>query len=69
MKATLEVDGMHCASCGLAIDERLEELAGVEQAATSYRRGRVKVSYDAGLIRLEDLQQAIAELGYEVRSA
>lgn len=67
MKATLDVDGMHCASCALAIDERLEDLAGVEQAATSYRRRRVKVRYDAERVALEDLQRAIGALGYEAR--
>jgi copper chaperone CopZ len=37
------VGGMHCASCGLLIDEVVEELPGVASAATDVRAGRTVV--------------------------
>lgn len=36
----LLIEGMHCNSCGLLIDDELEDLAGVRSAATDVRTGR-----------------------------
>lgn len=65
-QAKIKVDGMHCASCALSIDERLEELDGVSTAATSLWRGQTKVRFDETRIGLAELRSAIAELGYDV---
>ncbi|MFC7245288.1 cation transporter [Catellatospora aurea] len=44
------VTGMHCASCGLLIDETLEdEVPGVQRAETSVRKGRTVVTSDDSL--------------------
>ncbi|MCX4631262.1 heavy metal-associated domain-containing protein [Streptomyces sp. NBC_01443] len=46
-QVVLLVGGMHCTSCGLLIDDELEDLAGVRSAATDVRAGR-------SVVRLED---------------
>ncbi len=47
---TFTVTGMHCASCGILIDETLEdEVTGVQRAETSVRQGRTVVTADDGL--------------------
>jgi Cu+-exporting ATPase len=47
---TFTVTGMHCASCGMLIDETLEdEVAGVRRSETSVRRGRTIVAVDDGV--------------------
>jgi len=43
----LAVEGMHCASCGLLIDDELEDLPGVRSASTSVRTGRTTVHLHA----------------------
>ncbi|MCX5009470.1 cation transporter [Streptomyces sp. NBC_00555] len=43
----LLIDGMHCTSCGLLIEDELEDLPGVRSAATDVRAGR-------SVVRLED---------------
>lgn len=58
----LRVDGMHCASCGLLIDETLEELPGVRASQTSVRTGRTTVV--ASGIGPAELVAAIGEAGY-----
>ncbi len=68
-KLTLEVTGMHCASCGLLIDETLQDLPGVESAATDVEAGRTVVEHDPGLTPPEAMAEAIAELGYQVQPA
>ena len=34
------VDGMHCASCGLLVDDFVEEVPGVASSSTHVPRGR-----------------------------
>lgn len=58
------VTGMHCASCGMLIDETLEELGGVDRADTDSRRGRTVVRADLAVISVEDMVAAIGEAGY-----
>ncbi|MFZ3495842.1 heavy-metal-associated domain-containing protein [Streptomyces sp. 5.8] len=44
----LVVEGMHCGSCGLLIDDELEQVAGVRSAATDARTGRSVVVLEDG---------------------
>ena len=46
-QVVLEIEGMHCSSCGLLIDDELEEVPGVRSARTDVRKGR-------SVVRLED---------------
>ena len=39
----LSVEGMHCASCGLLIDDAVEEVPGVARATTSFRSGLTEI--------------------------
>lgn len=67
MKTKLKIDGMHCTSCAMSIDERLEEIEGVFSASTSFPKGQTKIKFDERSVDVAALQQAISELGYEVR--
>jgi copper chaperone len=68
-KQILAVTGMHCASCGLLIDEALEELPGVVSSSTDMRREVTTVEYDPGQTSLEVITAEIAGLGYAARPA
>ncbi|MCJ0873874.1 cation transporter [Streptomyces sp. AP-93] len=46
-QVVLLINGMHCTSCGLLIDDELEDLPGVRSATTDVRAGR-------SVVRLED---------------
>lgn len=61
------VEGMHCSSCGILVDEALEELDGVVSSSTSVRRGRVVVQFDPSRTSPRELAAAIVDLGYRVR--
>ena len=58
------VSGMHCASCGLLIDDAVEELEGVERCQTDSRRGRTVVSADPALATVAEIVAAIAAAGF-----
>lgn len=63
------VEGMHCASCGLLIDETVEKLDGVEQCETDVRRARSRVTYDPDQVSAEMIEKAIEDAGYKARRA
>lgn len=60
------VQGMHCASCGITIDEALEELRGVQVAMTNVRRGTTTVTFDPTMADGKKIAKAIKKAGYEV---
>jgi Cu+-exporting ATPase len=59
---TFTVAGMHCAGCGLRIDDTLEDLPGVRRSTTSVRAGRTVVEHDG--LDPRDLAAAITAAGY-----
>ena len=60
----LAVDGMHCNSCGLLIDDAVEDLSGVERCATDVRRGRTLVTYEPTQVTPDEISAAIVDAGY-----
>lgn len=68
-RLVLDVNGMHCSSCGMLVDEALEDLPGVTWAATSVRGGTTVVDHDPALTGTEALLAAITDLGYTAAPA
>ena len=58
------VDGMHCSSCVMLIDEVVEELPGVRRSHTSLRKRRTVVEFDPAACSPDLVIDAIAEAGY-----
>jgi copper chaperone len=64
---SMRVEGMHCASCGLLIDDTLEDLPGVLAAETRIRERRTTVQIDPDRCTPAQLVAAVAEAGYTAR--
>ena len=62
---SMKVNGMHCNSCIMLINESLEE-EGVDSVEASLNRKTVKVRYDDTKLSLEKIRQAIESEGYKV---
>jgi Cu+-exporting ATPase len=60
---TVEVTGMHCASCGILVDDCLEDLAGVVTSETSTRTG-LCVAVVEDVVTDADVLAAVEEAGY-----
>jgi Cu2+-exporting ATPase len=65
--ATLQVDGLRCASCVWVTESLLERSPGVHAAQVSYATGRTTLRYDPGSTTLGELTERIALLGYTPR--
>ncbi|RDI35339.1 heavy-metal-associated domain-containing protein [Lentzea flaviverrucosa] len=59
------VEGMHCGSCALLIDDALEDLPGVQSTQTTVKQRRSTVELDPSQSTPEDVIRAIEELGYQ----
>lgn len=59
-----QVDGMHCGSCSLLIDDALEDLPGVNRAQTELKAGRSTVWLDTDRTDPQQVIDTITGLGY-----
>jgi copper chaperone CopZ len=62
--AALTLEGMHCRSCALLIEETLVGEPGVHQATVDLDAGRAMVRFDPSTISVETLCAAVAGAGY-----
>ncbi len=63
---TLTVTGMHCGSCGMLIDDALEDLPGVTKAHTNVRKGVTTVDHD-GKVSASKVIKIVTRLGYQAQ--
>ena len=66
---TLEIEGMHCASCVGAVERALDSLPGVEEASVNLAMQRAVVRFDPSQVGLDDFKRAVADVGYQVTGA
>jgi copper chaperone CopZ len=64
----LTVQGMHCGSCALLIDDALTDVPGVISSTTSSKAQRSTVTHDQRVTHA-DIVAAIEALGYRAEPA
>ncbi|MDQ0939316.1 heavy-metal-associated domain-containing protein [Streptomyces sp. V1I1] len=67
----LHIEGMHCNSCGLLIDDELEDIPGVRSSSTDVKAGRTTVRLEEGAdVATAALVAAVQQAGdYTARPA
>ncbi|MDI3384704.1 heavy metal-associated domain-containing protein [Streptomyces sp. B-S-A8] len=63
LRLEFAVTGMHCNSCGLLIDDEVEELPGVTTSTTHLRTERTVVELERP-VPAQEIVAAIATAGY-----
>ncbi|MEE4117501.1 MAG: heavy metal translocating P-type ATPase [Paracoccaceae bacterium] len=66
-RATLEVDGMSCASCVGRLERALGAVPGVLSAEVNLATGRADVHFAEGAVTAEELARSATEAGYPAR--
>lgn len=61
---SMNVLGMHCASCAAVIKRSLQKLDGVESCEINYGTEKAKVAYDPEKVSVEKMNKEIDKLGY-----
>ncbi len=63
-KVTLDVKGMHCASCPLTVKVVLKKQPGVDDVKMDSEKHTAEVSFDPSKVSPERLAQVVTEAGY-----
>ena len=66
VKKTLNVQGMTCGHCKMAVEGALKKLDGVSNAEVNLETAHVEVTYDESKVTVEAMKEAIEDQGYEV---
>lgn len=62
----LNVKGMSCDHCKMAVTNALQELDGVNSVEVSVEKGKADVEYDNAKATLDQMKEAVEEQGYDV---
>ncbi|MFH1598514.1 MAG: thioredoxin domain-containing protein [Patescibacteria group bacterium] len=69
-KTTFKIQGMHCNSCALLIEERLKNKPGIDRVKVNYDSGKGSVFYNEQKIKESEIHQVVEQAGdYEVEGA
>ncbi len=63
---TLNIAGMHCASCALLIKKSLDSVNGVESSNVNYATHKALVKFDPTIVDNSLLEKAVISAGYQV---
>lgn len=63
-RVTLQISGMHCASCALLIERELRKTPGVREAQVSFASEKAWVVFDPNAVSVPDLVQVVKGAGY-----
>ena len=66
--ATLQLETLTCPSCTQKIEGALKSLEGIEQdtAKILFNSSKVKLDFDEDKVSIEEIENAIIRLGYDV---
>lgn len=63
-KVTLDVKGMHCATCPLTVKVVLKKQPGVDEVKMDAEKHIAEVKFDPAKVTSEQLARAVTEAGY-----
>ena len=69
--ATIQVETLACPSCIQKIEGAVKRLDGVDQDTIkiSFNSSRVKLDFEEEKITIEEIEEAITKVGYEVQKS
>ncbi|MDD4780436.1 MAG: heavy-metal-associated domain-containing protein [Tissierellia bacterium] len=70
-KATIQLETLTCPSCMQKIENAIKSLDGIDKESLSvlFNSSKVKLNFDDEKISINDIENAIGKLGYEVKKS
>src|SRR6185503_1942423 len=65
VKKTFPIKGMHCASCVRVLEKALSRVEGVKEANVNLATEKATVTYDESTCTTEQMESAVAGVGYK----
>ncbi|MGD0765020.1 MAG: heavy metal translocating P-type ATPase [Dehalococcoidia bacterium] len=66
-ETVIPIEGMHCASCVIRVENSLKKLPGVAEASVNLATEQASVAFDPQACTLDGLYRAIEDAGYHAR--
>ena len=63
---TLEIEGMHCRSCEMIVQDELSDIGVASKA--SHESGEIEVTFDETKNNIDEIKKIIEKEGYKVIS-
>lgn len=69
--ATIQLEDLACPSCMQKIEGAVKGLEGIHKdtVKVSFNSSKVKLNFDEEKISIEDIENAITKIGYEVQKS
>ncbi len=69
--ATIQLETLACPSCSQKIEGALKALDGIDKDSIkiSFNSSKVKLNFDEGKVSIEDIEDAINRMGYDVEKS
>ncbi len=64
MKLEIQVEGMTCRHCEMAVEKAIKELEGVKEVHASHKEKKVEILYENPNLKKEEIYKTIEETGY-----
>jgi len=68
MRKIFQIEGMTCTSCEMRIENALKRLEGVVAVKAIFSSSNIYVTYDANVIKLDKIIEAIEKLDYKIKN-
>lgn len=70
-KATIQLETLTCPSCALKIEGAVKKIEGVDKGTIEvlFNSSRVKLDFDEEKTSIDDVENAITKVGYEVQKS
>ncbi|MCK9245509.1 MAG: cation transporter [Anaerolineaceae bacterium] len=70
-KATIQLETLTCPSCVMKIENATKSLQGVDKDSVKvlFNSSRLKFDFDEEKVAIEDVENAIKKLGYEIKKS
>lgn len=66
-RTVLPIQGMHCASCAVKIEQALKSSNGISEAVVNFAGEKAYVDYDPGITGTDEMKKTVEQLGYGIR--
>jgi Cu+-exporting ATPase len=63
---TLRIEGMHCASCVMNVENFLNKIDGIFDVCADLTTQKVRIKYDKSKVNLKDMENVINSLGFKL---
>ncbi|MBS3117039.1 heavy-metal-associated domain-containing protein [Candidatus Woesearchaeota archaeon] len=68
MKTVMRVEGTHCQSCKMLIEEICSEISGIKSCELDYKTGKMIIEHE-GTVNWDKLKKEIEKVGtYKIKS-